>query len=78
MSLHKSPLFERMIKLAKRFARLADDLTGARGELVDIAESYADERKLCLRCGTRLDTEGRCPACFERDGASKSDDSVEK
>ena len=69
MSLHKTPLFKRMIKLAKRFAGIQDELTGATGELAHIAEAYIEERGLCLRCGTQLDEELRCPACFERDGA---------
>ncbi|MBN2389296.1 MAG: hypothetical protein JXR84_01150 [Anaerolineae bacterium] len=67
MKLQKSPLFKRMIALAKRLAVLCDELTGARGELVKIAESYADERKLCIRCGTPLDEDMRCPVCCKRE-----------
>lgn len=73
MTFQKTPLFKRMIALAKRFAKITDDLVGLRGELVEIAESYNGERRLCIRCGTPLDEELRCPACFERDGASKSE-----
>lgn len=73
MTLHKTILFKRMIALARRFAKITDDLIGLRGELVEIAESYIAERRLCIRCGTPLDEELRCPACFEREGASRSD-----
>lgn len=74
MSLQKSTLFKRMIALARRFAKITDELIGLRGELVEIAESYDTERRLCVRCGTPLDETLRCPACFEREGASRSED----
>lgn len=73
MTLQKTVLFKRMIALAKRFAKITDDLVGLRGELVEIAESYNAERKLCLRCGTLLDEDMRCPACLERDSANISE-----
>lgn len=74
MTLQKTALFKRMIALARRFAKITDDLVGLRGELVEIAESYTAERRLCIRCGTPLDEELRCPACFEREGAGGSED----
>jgi len=66
VTLYKTPLFKRIIKLARRFAGIQNELTGATGELADIAEAYVAERRLCIRCGTPLDAELRCPACFER------------
>jgi len=71
MTLHKTSLFKRMLKLARRFAGIQNELTGATGELAEITEAYAEERKVCIRCGTPLDESLRCPACFERDGAGK-------
>lgn len=73
VSLHKTPLFKRIIRLARRFAGIQDELTGATGELADIAEVYIAERGLCIRCGTPLDEELRCPACFEREGAGQEE-----
>jgi len=67
VTLHETPLFKRMIALAKRLAALCDELIGARGELVEIAESYAEERKLCIRCGHALDRDLRCPECDKRE-----------
>lgn len=73
VSLHKTPLFKRILKLARRFAGIQDELVGATGELANIAEAYEAERRLCIRCGTPLDAELRCPACFEREGAGRAE-----
>lgn len=61
--IEKTWLFKRLIALAKRLAKLTDELIGVRGELVDIAEAYESEHKLCVRCGAQLDNELRCPEC---------------
>lgn len=76
--MQKTTLFKRMLALAKRFSKITDDLVGLRGELVEIAELYYTERGLCIRCGMPLDEDMRCPACFERDGASRSEDENDK
>jgi len=42
------------------------------GVCVQGVDGYQAKRRACLRCGTILDENERCPACFERDGAGKS------
>lgn len=63
MEFHKTRLYRRIIALARRIGDIIDELTGVKGELADIAEAYETERRICPRCGARLDAEGRCPVC---------------
>ena len=68
MELHKTRLYRRIIALARRLNDLIDELTGVKGELAKIAESYDAERRLCPRCGNKLDAEGHCQVCYPREG----------
>lgn len=52
-----------MLKVQQRMASHDEE------QNTGIAEAHVDERKLCIRCGTPLGADLRCPACFERDGA---------
>ena len=74
MKLGKSRLYRRIVALARRMADSSDELTGMRGELSDISESYDTERRLCVRCGGPLDNELRCPACAAQNGLHRKEE----